>query len=255
MAAGMVGLTASMALGADQLASWAWRVPFAVGLVIIPVGLYLRRSLPETLETPGERAGLQIIGEIWREHRRSLVLVVLAIMCLTINTYVTTYMTTYGQTALGLSARTSLLAPIVSGVVGLPVALWSGSICDRIGRKRVMLCSTAAVMLISYPSFLYLAHERSLEAFVLVVAVRVAIAAPGAVAGITVAAEIFPQHIRAAGMSTAYALAVTLFGSTTQFVIAWLIGVTGDPLSPAYYVIVTSAVGIVAMLMLPETKA
>jgi hypothetical protein len=46
---------------------------------------------------------------------------------------------------------------------------------------------------------------------------------------------------------------VSLFGGSTQFIIAWLIGVTGDPLSPAYYVIVSSAVSLGAMFMLPET--
>ena len=49
-------------------------------------------------------------------------------------------------------------------------------------------------------------------------------------------------------------MSVSVFGGTTQFVIAWLIGTTGDRLSPAYYVILTSVVGLWAMFKLPETS-
>jgi hypothetical protein len=65
--------------------------------------------------------------------------------------------------------------------------------------------------------------------------------------------EIFPNAVRSSGFAIAYAVSVSVFGGTTQFIIAWLIGVTGDPLSPAYYVILTSAISLWAMFQLPET--
>lgn len=254
VAAGLVGILASVVFGANELARWAWRLPFAVGLLIVPIGLYLRRALPETLEAPTERRAAHIVGEVWREHRRSLVLVVLVGMCLTISTYVGAYMTTYAQTTLGLSARSGLLVPIVGGALAFPAALWSGNLCDRFGRRRVLIVSRVCVILLSYPAFLFVTHERTTQALVLVVAVQTIVGTPSAIAGITVMIEIFPQHIRAAGMSLAYSIVVTVFGSTTQFVVAWLIGVTHDPLSPSYYVIATSALSVGAMLMIPETR-
>jgi hypothetical protein len=66
-------------------------------------------------------------------------------------------------------------------------------------------------------------------------------------------AEVFPREHRAAGIALAYALTVTIFGATTQVIIAWLMRVTGDPLSPAFYVVFTSLISIVAMMLLPET--
>jgi len=45
-----------------------------------------------------------------------------------------------------------------------------------------------------------------------------------------------------------------VFGGTTQFVVAWLIHATGNPLAPAWYLIASSAIGIVAILMIAETK-
>jgi hypothetical protein len=56
-------------------------------------------------------------------------------------------------------------------------------------------------------------------------------------------------------VSVAYAFIVTVFGGTTQLVVTYLIGVTGDPLSPAYYLIATSVVGVIAMFAFPETSA
>jgi hypothetical protein len=68
-----------------------------------------------------------------------------------------------------------------------------------------------------------------------------------------VVTEIFPSQVRCCGFATAYAVSVAVFGGTTQFAIAWLIGTTGDPLSPAYYVILAGAISLWAMFQLPET--
>jgi hypothetical protein len=66
--------------------------------------------------------------------------------------------------------------------------------------------------------------------------------------------ETLPAEIRTTGFSLIYTAGVTLFGGPTQLVLAWLIGTTGDPISPAYYLITTNLVSIVAMLFLKETK-
>jgi hypothetical protein len=76
---------------------------------------------------------------------------------------------------------------------------------------------------------------------------------PGAVAAMAAVAEIFPNAVRCSGFAIAYAVSVSVFGGTTQYVIAWLIHRTGDPLSPAYYVIFTSLISLWAMIKLPET--
>jgi len=66
--------------------------------------------------------------------------------------------------------------------------------------------------------------------------------------------ECFPKAVRSAGLSIAYALAVAVFGGTTQVAVTWLIHATGNPLSPAWYLVATSAIGIAAILMVEETK-
>ncbi len=60
--------------------------------------------------------------------------------------------------------------------------------------------------------------------------------------------------MRATGLSIAYAVGVALFGGTTQFVVTWLIDVTGNPAAPAWYVARTSVIAALAMIAFPESR-
>jgi MFS family permease len=62
--------------------------------------------------------------------------------------------------------------------------------------------------------------------------------------------EAFPQSVRSSGLAILYALGVAIFGGTTQFVVAWLIDLTKDPLVPAWYQIVATGISIVGVMML-----
>jgi MHS family citrate/tricarballylate:H+ symporter-like MFS transporter len=68
-------------------------------------------------------------------------------------------------------------------------------------------------------------------------------------------AEAFPQSVRSSGLAILYALGVSIFGGTTQFVVAWLIEATGDPMVPAYYQIVANMAGIIGVsLLVPDAE-
>jgi Sugar (and other) transporter len=66
--------------------------------------------------------------------------------------------------------------------------------------------------------------------------------------------EILPASVRSAGLSVSYALGVTLFGSTAQPIVACLIHATGNPPSPAWFLILANVIGIATVLTIPETK-
>ncbi|HEY4167058.1 MAG TPA: MFS transporter, partial [Reyranella sp.] len=115
--AGGLGTALSLMLDKEQMAAWGWRVPFVLGLALIPVALYLRRSMPETMkespDQPPQTSGT--MASTLFGHGRVLILGVLLIVGGTVATYVANYLTTYAITELHFSASISLSATLVAG--------------------------------------------------------------------------------------------------------------------------------------------
>jgi len=179
LTAGVVGLSLALVLSPAQLASWGWRAAFAVGLLLVPVGFYLRRALPETLPSPTHRTAASVLRAVLRHDRRDLVLVVLVTMCMTVSTYVMNFMTTYAMTTLKMPASSALVAPIAGGAVGIAGAILGGPLCERFGRKRTMIVSRLLTITVVVPAFLYLMHARSTVALILMVAGIGHVSVPG----------------------------------------------------------------------------
>src|SRR5882757_1027216 len=215
-AAGLIGVPLAALLSKEQLADWGWRVPFALGLLIVPVALYIRRRLPETLLAPGTRGSADVMRLLWRHHRRSMTLAILVIMSATISTYVNNYMTTFALTTLGLPASKAMLATLVLGAAILVGAGLGGRLSDRFGRKPVMIASRIAAMLATYPAFLFLVSEKSVGALVFVTALLGLLVVVSSVASLVALTEIFPNEVRSSGLALSYAVSVSVFGGTTQ---------------------------------------
>ena len=245
------GVILAATLTRDQLYAWGWRVPFLVGVLIAPVAFYIRRQLPETIvESQTHRSTAAVLGELWRGHSRAVVFGVCIICGGTVATYVLNYMTTYAITTLNMSATVGTTLGLTNSaaqIAGLAVGVW----LDRLGRKRMLVLSRVAFLVIVYPVYLILTSPAASVA---------TIVAGNSFLGFVFAigigpvyafmAEAFPQSVRSSGLAILYALGVMIFGGTTQFVVAWLIDVTKDPMIPAWYQMVTTAVSIVGVLLL-----
>jgi MFS family permease len=251
--AGSVGVLLSQVLPSDAMTAWGWRVPFLLGAVILPVGLYVRRQLPETLveKTPAQ-AG--VMATLLGCHRRALALATLLTLSTGVSTYVGNYMTTYALTTLHMNSSISLAATLVLGLVVLIVSPISGRLGDRFGRRPVLIASRLAYMIAAYPAFLFLSRYPSGPVLLLMVAVLTTFDTLSIAVGLVLIPESFPKAVRSAGMSISYAFALMISGSTTQFLVAWVIQTTGDPVSPAWFVIFAGAVGLVAMVLSHETR-
>jgi MFS family permease len=161
-------------------------------------------------------------------------------------------MTTYALTTLAMPASKAMFASIANGAVMAAGALLGGRLSDRFGVKPVMILPRVALAILVLPAFLLLLAVTTVGVLVFVTALLTLLSVLSAVATTAALAEMFPNEVRSSGVAIAYALSVTLFGGTTQFIIAWLIGMTGSRLSPAYYVIFTSAISLWAMFKLPQ---
>jgi MFS family permease len=253
-AAGITAVVLSNFLDAGELAAWGWRVPFALGLLIVPVGLYLRRNLPESLLATESNAHStpRVLLQLLRVYRRQIVLAVLVIMSITITTYVNNFMSTYALTTLAMPASAAMWGSLANGTFNILGGLAGGWLCDRYGSRVVMIAPRVALMLFIYPAFLLLASERTPWMLCLVTGANSILSSLSAAAAMVAIVQVFPNAVRGSGTSISYAASVSLFGGTTQFVIAWLIGVTGSPYAPALYVIATGFATLWAMWKLPS---
>jgi MFS family permease len=247
----LVGVVLSASLSREDLYAWGWRVPFLLGTLIAPVGLYIRRNLPETIDTSApERSTVAVLGELARHHLRPVILGMLIISGGTISTYVFNYMNTYAITTLGLSptiGTTITLTGSVASIAGVAVGVWA----DRFGRKRILVASRVVFVAAIYPAYLVITSPAATPG--LIIAMNAAenfVFSIGLGALYAFLAEAFPRAVRSSGLSILYALAVTIFGGTTQFVVAWLIDVTRDPLMPAWYQIIANAGSILGVVLL-----
>ncbi|HQQ69841.1 MAG TPA: MFS transporter [Alicycliphilus sp.] len=254
LAAGLVGVALTLALSAEQMLAWGWRLPFLLGLVLIPLAIFLRRHMPESLEHGAGQAGQgEQAQPRLRDYMRPVVLGVMVVVGGTVSTYVSNYMTTYAISTLKLSPVIGMSATVIFGVATFLSALLGGWLSDRYGRKAVILWPRLALIVLTYPAFWFLIEHTSFAALAVATLLLAGLTGVGAAPSIVAIPEQFPSHVRALGMSVVYAVGVSVFGGSTQFVVTWLISATGNPAAPAWYVVATSIVTVIGIWLLPET--
>jgi MFS family permease len=253
---GLIGILLALVLSDAVTADWGWRVPFLLGILIAPIGFYIRRNLDETLEAEEAHESMSaVLSDIVRRHWRNIILCILVISGGTVTQYFFIYTTTYALTTLGYGQRVAMTANLTVGVVGTAFALIGGVIADRVGVKTVALVPRFVVTLLLFPALHLIVESGSPSVFIVVIAGLMSLHAMSGAAGIILIPKVFPAAIRTSGLSIAYATGVTLFGGTAQIVFTWIIGVTGDKQSWVWYVVVLSIISFVGTLLIqvPES--
>ena len=251
---GLFGVIVSTALSPQDLASWGWRLPFLFSLVLVPIAIYIRRSLPESLEQHSSASTTQIVGAVFKKQRRWVVLGILLMMSGVVSSQFGNFMASYAIKALKMPPAVAQSSVLLAGLLTFAGALFAGWLCDRYGRKVLMIVPRAALMLAIVPMLVWLHGTPTAGTLFIVVAVLATLTAMSGAASLVAIPELIPTAIRSTTLSLVYAIAATVFGGTTQLVVTWLMAATGDPVSPAWYIVATSAISLVAMAMLPETR-
>lgn len=255
-AGALVGEILSLTMTSEALDAYGWRIAFLLGAATLPFGLWLRRALPETLhraETPAIAAQDNQGAGTLRGNKRLLGLGFLILASGTIITYVTEYMTTYAQHTLHVDAPLAFATTVVSNGIGIAAAFLGGWLADRAGRRPIMVWPQAAALLLTYPIFLWVVDSRNSAALLGGLGVLALIGSIPYSAFYVGLAEGLPKNIRGGAFATVYAVAIAIFGGTAQLVVAWLTEVTGDALAPSWYLLLATAVGLGAMIFMPET--
>ena len=251
MLSGAVGMFVTHYLDPRQLESWGWRLPFVLGLVVGPIGVYIRFKLsetPEFLEEQSRRVSGRSVIKVIATCRSNVLIGLGLVVGGTAAFYVLfVFMPTYAVRVLHLGLVASFLAPFVAGAMVAICCPLMGMISDRLGRWPMMTAAATAFLITVYPAFRWLQAAPSGTALVVLELgfgfLFAAYAGPG---GATIAA-LYPVHGRATAMAVAYNVGVAIFGGGAPIIVTWLIARTGDPIAPAYYVMTGVFISVLAL--------
>ena len=256
--AGVIATVLALAIGSGAMHEWGWRVMFLLGITVVPVGLVIRSHLPETAgegeDGQASASALDVLRRLWRDHARLLLVTFVVISASTVSNSVGTNMPTYAKSTLGLTETVSTAVPIALGLASIVFPLLGGVLADRFGRRPVLIWPRALIVVLAVPAFAALkAHPTAVTVYAVTFLLS-ALSSVNAAAVIVGIPESLPKAVRSAGLSIVYALAVSIFGGSTNYVVNKLIALTGDKLSPAYYLAAFSVIGTVAAFLMPETR-
>ncbi len=221
-AGAMVGLFLSHFLTSAELDSFGWRIALLLGASIVPVALFIRKSLPEThVVAPEAKANKVPL----LPYLRVIILGIAMIGSSTIASYIFNYMATFGQNTLKLSEQISFAGETASNAIAVVAVLLGGAMSDRIGRRWSMIVPQALFAIAIVPCFLWLTSVRDATSFIAANLVLSLFSNAGYGAVYAAISESLPTAIRARTFALVYSVPVALFGGTTQLVVTWLLHV------------------------------
>ncbi|MDH4556910.1 MHS family MFS transporter [Pseudomonas sp. BN417] len=243
----------STAFDAD-LASFAWRIPFWLGGILVLIGLYARLQNP-LKEKPErkEEARIPLVEALRSRPREMLLCTGIAFGYVTIAYIGSTFFLAYA-TQLGYDSTDALIFDLALSIAIIITAPLFALLSDRIGRRKVMVLGSL-IMAMGFFLFFPLVGMKSM--LISIAAYAVVGAFMGATQGPIPAflAEQFPQAVRYSGMSASYQIGAALGGGTASSIATAILIATGnDPFGVALYG--AFALGIVAIcsLLLRETS-
>ncbi len=251
MFSGLVGLLLANTLSAEALGAWGWRVALLIGAAVVPFALIVRRRLPETMLEMRDHPARRSVPMNTLARLSLLSLAILA--AATIATYTMNYMSTFAMHTLGIAPARAFLVTIACGGSAALGALAGGVLGDRAGRKPVMIVPALLLLGGIVPVFqrIVAAHDLgTLLAAAAAMSFLTGLFVGPAMASVT---ENMPHALRAGAVAILYALAISVFGGTAQFIVTWLIDTTGSPIMPAWYVAGALVLGLAGMIGMPES--
>jgi len=241
-------------LSPEQLTEWGWRVPFLFGILIGPVGLYIRRRLDETPEYVEIQPTRTPARDVLRDHPIEVLLAMGASVISNSSAYIILYIPTYATKELGLPQTIGFTATLVGAVILGIASPFAGHLSDKFGRSGILTGTAWLFFLTIYPVFYLIAAFPSLATAMFTASWLSLVKAGYSGVLPSQLAELFPTRVRGIGVSLSFAVAVTIFGGFTPFVATWLIAVTGNSLSPSFYMMLTAGLSIIALVFVRRRR-
>lgn len=238
----------------EQIAVWGWRVPFVIGAMGALLVFWLRRHMQESerfekTSTQKEKGGLRVL----LQHPRAVLTVCGMTLGGTVIFYTyTIYMQKYLANTLGFPKETATLISSACLIIFAAIQPAFGALSDRIGRRPLLLYFGVCATLGTVPLLTILSGVHSAWAAFGLITGALFIASGYTSINAVVKAELFPTRIRALGVALPYAVTVSVFGGTTEYVALWC-KQAGHEMWFAYYVSACALVTLLTVLTLPRT--
>ncbi|MFP6641904.1 MAG: MFS transporter [Myxococcota bacterium] len=241
-------------LDRESLLAFGWRIPFLLGLVLGGLGIWIRMGMTETAVFElGQRARTPDrapIVEILRHYRLLVFKLFTAMVLFAAAFYVIfIWVPVYLTQIMKPPETQALLFNTIAMLLLMGFLPMAGALSDRFGRRVILLLATLGFVVLSVPLFVGL-HSGS---WWVVLTVQIGFAYLMSFIQGTIPAtlvEMFATRVRYTGIALAYNIVFALFGGTAPLVCTWLMQQTGDPFSPAYYIVVLGVVSFAATLSL-----
>jgi len=246
-----VGLIAWMTPA--EMQSWGWRIPFLFGVLVGPVGIYIRNNLEDATAPPAAKQDSPV-KQVFLHQKLGVILSIGALAISTAVNYLIVYMPTYAVKTLNLPPIVGFVATFAAGIVLTFLTPVAGMISDKVGRTTHMIAVNLLLLVSIYPAFLLL--TRNPTPTVIVVAVFWLAILKSLYYGPLAAlmSELFPAATRGTGLGLGYNIGVTLFGGMGPVIMTWLGGIAfiGD-LAPGYYLTLVCVVSLSALITIRRT--
>lgn len=245
-----IGLLLSSLLSPADVEGWGWRIPFVIGLLIGPVGWYIRRCLPETLEVrPTVKPQQKVTADV-----RNIMLAIGLMASGTIGMYLFIfYMPSYLITTLHYPQSSALAIACAASACLAIVSPLAATYADRYGLRKKLLAWTISLPVVAaWPGLYLLSHTTDIYVAMLIVALMVLPGCVGAGAFYALIMEAFDKPRRVLGTAASYSIGVTLFGGFSPLIAAWLTSTLNDPLAPAFYLLAGGAISLICLKLFPE---
>ncbi|BCW52415.1 MFS transporter [Arthrobacter sp. StoSoilB13] len=251
-------LIVASTVSTEALYSWGWRIPFLASVLLVTVGIYIRLNIEETpsfqaVKTAGAKAKMPfaaLMAKYWKQ------VVLGGIATLSTGSTFTLLVASgvsYGKKELGHSESLMLWVVLASCILGLFLIPFFGRLSDKYGRKPIIFAGVAAEAALAFPMFWLMDTKSVALLFVAYLAMMTAFCANyGPIA--TFLAELFGSKVRYSGLSVAYMLSGLLGSAATPFVTTWLLGMTHQSSSIAWYIMAAAGLSLVALFLLTETR-
>jgi MFS family permease len=240
----------TVALPAEELAAWGWRIPFLLAIPLLAVSLYLRWSITETPvfeEVVAENRRDRIPFLAMFRARPGAIAIAIGAALLGIGSYslMNTYTVNYGVAQLGFSFQDLLIATTIGGLLQLVTIPLFGAWATRIGSARVVAWGALGTLLIAFPMY-YLLQFATFPILVATMIVGGILPTMSWAALGGLMNDLFPDHFRYSALSVSYAIAATVSGFVPLVTLS-----LGDAASYAWWhpgivLVVLSAITLVA---------